>query len=211
MITYFHAACLPVQAVQDEALFRILNIRQKDVALHSSRVAEVAVFIGKIVNLSAPDLRSLLYGTMFHDIGKLAISDQILLSSDPLSPSERQIMQDHPRYGYDLLKNHQRFGSIAYISLLHHERWDGKGYPSKLMGDNIPLLARICAVADAYEAITADRPYRKGKAPDQALEELLKNKETQFDPHLVDIFSQNFDVFKSTSLIKTNFTQYQSG
>lgn len=211
MITHFHSAHLPVQAVQDESLFRILTIRQKDVALHSSRVAEIAVFIGKIVNLSAPELRSLLYGTMFHDLGKLAISDDILLSLDSLSPKERKIIQDHPRYGYDLLKHHQRFGSIAYISLLHHERWDGKGYPSRLSGENIPLLARICAIADAYEAITADRPYRKGKNPNQALEELLRNKGTQFDPHLIDVFSSNFEAFNSNSLLETNFMQYQQG
>lgn len=127
-----------------------------------------------------------LLGTL-HDIGKIAIPDAILHKPGRLNEDEFAVMKTHSEIGYNILKSTIEFQSIAPIVLHHHERWDGNGYPMKLKGEEIPLFSRIIAVADAYEAMTADRVYRARMTKDAAIAELNRCKGTQFDAKIVEI------------------------
>ena len=125
---------------------------------------------------------------MLHDIGKLGIPDRILLKQSPLDDSEWQVMRTHPELGANLLSRFESYREIASVILAHQEHFDGSGYPRGLKGDQIPLFARIIAIADAYHAMTSNRPYRRALPPQQAVRELSQNRSTQFDPALVDAF-----------------------
>lgn len=125
---------------------------------------------------------------MLHDIGKLGVSEQILLKPGSLTPEEYDAIKKHCHYGYDILKDIDYLNEAAEVALYHHERYDGSGYPYGLKNGEIPLLARICALADAFEAMTSDRPYRKAMTVEEAVEEIKRNKGTQFDPSVVEAF-----------------------
>ncbi|HWR42991.1 HD domain-containing phosphohydrolase [Sporomusa sp.] len=170
------------------AFFKALEHRESGTASHSIEVNKIAMAIGTEMQLSREDLANLNWGTLLHDIGKLAIKDAILLKNGSLTTEEYEIIKQHPQIGYYILKDTQYLVKAAEVALYHHERYDGKGYPFNLQGEDIPLLARICAVADAFEAMIADRPYRKGRPWDEAVDELIKHKGTQFDPQIVDAF-----------------------
>jgi len=132
---------------------------------------------------------SLLYlhwGTLLHDIGKLAISADILLKPADLTLAEYELVSEHSAAGAGMMKRLPK--EVRDIVHYHHERYDGEGYPVGLRGECIPILARVCAVADALEAMTSDKPYRKALAPQQAADELFWNCGTQFDPLVVDAF-----------------------
>ena len=123
-----------------------------------------------------------------HDIGKIAIDTEVLNKKDPLTPEEWKIIKKHPEMGYRIAMASIELAAVAEYILSHHERWDGKGYPEGLKGEEIPLLSRIVAIADAYDAMLTDKPYRKKLTKEQAQEELKKNAGTQFDPELVESF-----------------------
>jgi HD-GYP domain-containing protein (c-di-GMP phosphodiesterase class II) len=123
-----------------------------------------------------------------HDIGKIGISDQILNKPDKLSPEEWVEMKKHPEIGYRIAMSSPELVPIAEYILTHHERWDGEGYPQKLAGERIPLLSRILAVVDAYDAMTEDRPYRKAMSKEEAVMEIRENLGKQFDPLMAKIF-----------------------
>ena len=125
---------------------------------------------------------------MVHDIVKIAIEDQVLSKPDRLTLDEYETIQMHCQYGYQLLKAADQYSNIAVNALCHHERFDGKGYPHGLRGDEIPLFSRIIGVVDAFEAMTSDRIYRKGMKVDEAVEELIRCSGSQFDPRVVDVF-----------------------
>jgi HD-GYP domain-containing protein (c-di-GMP phosphodiesterase class II) len=126
---------------------------------------------------------------MLHDIGKIGIDDRILNKPGKLSEEEWVIMKKHPEIGYRIAISLPELSSVAEYILTHHERWDGKGYPKGLIGEEIPLLSRILAVADAYDAITEERVYRKKRSREEALEEIMNHSGTQFDPAIVEIFA----------------------
>jgi putative nucleotidyltransferase with HDIG domain len=170
------------------AIFKALEHRESNTASHSIEVNKIAMAIGAKMHLSAEESANLNWGTLLHDIGKLAIKDEILLKSDMLTTEEYEIIKQHPRIGYYILKDCEYLAKAAEVALYHQERFDGKGYPLNLQGENIPLLARICTVADAFEAMIADRPYRKGRSWEEAVQEIIKYKGTQFDPQVVDAF-----------------------
>lgn len=155
---------------------------------HGQRIWDVASLIGKAFNLSNDKLDDLKLLSMLHDIGKIAIDNSILDKPSKLNDEEWKIMKTHPEVGYRIASAIPELREIATYILSHHERWDGKGYPNKLKEKEIPLLARILTVADAYDAMTNDRSYRKALSKEEALAELIKNSGTQFDPEVVEKF-----------------------
>jgi HD-GYP domain-containing protein (c-di-GMP phosphodiesterase class II) len=126
--------------------------------------------------------------SLLHDIGKIGITDSILLKPDSLTEEEWVEMKKHPVIGYRIASASPDLQQISSYILRHHERYDGGGYPDGLKGEEIPLLARIISIADAYDAMTSDRPYRQGMPKTRAINELKKNAGSQFDPNLVNIF-----------------------
>jgi len=155
---------------------------------HSERVTSYAVMIAEKLKLSLEELERLRYAGLLHDIGKIRIRDHILHKPGRLTDAEFTEMKKHPEYGVEIMEPVKAFQTILPAMLHHHERFDGRGYPHGLAAENIPLSARILCVADCFDAMTSDRPYRKGMPVDDAVSELFKNKNTQFDPELVDIF-----------------------
>jgi len=158
---------------------------------HSDNVTKYALAIAKRMNLPEKDLLCITQAAMLHDLGKIGVHDYILNKPDKLSPEEWEEIKLHSLKGAEILKPLTSFNEIAEIIKYHHEHYDGSGYPKKLKGSEIPLGARILAVADAFDAMISDRPYRKEKTKltvQEALEELKRNKGTQFSPEIVDIF-----------------------
>ena len=155
---------------------------------HSDRVSEYAVLIGQKMGLSEEELKTLKIGGLFHDIGKIGIPDSILLKETKLSDDEYSEIKHHPSIGAHILSNATIFADIIPIVKYHHERYDGRGYPENLVGENIPLLARITAVADAFDAMNSRRTYRNNLELEVIKEEIRKNRGTQFDPKAADIF-----------------------
>lgn len=159
---------------------------------HSSRVADYVTALGEELNLPADRIEFLHYIAMIHDVGKLAIPENILKKEAPLSPEEDSIMKKHSEEGAKIIKNVKYFAPGSDIIKYHHERWDGSGYPSQLKAEAIPQEARILSVADAFDAMTSDRPYRKAMKPQVALRELQKCSGAQFDPEIVNAFATIF-------------------
>jgi putative two-component system response regulator len=158
---------------------------------HSNRVRLVSLDIGKLMNLEIKELQILEYGAMMHDVGKIGVRDAILNKNKSLTEEEFDLIMSHPAIGANIVKNISFFEPMINCIKYHHEKYNGKGYPEGLKGDQIPLLSRIVAVADTYDAITTTRPYRKEKTNLEAVEVLLEGKGTQFDPEIVDIFVNN--------------------
>lgn len=165
-----------------------LQIKNLETQEHTERVSNYCLKIGKALNFTKSQLKQLLLVAQLHDIGKIGIPEKILLKPGKLDEVEFEIMKTHSDKGYRLALLLPELSHIAREILTHHERWDGKGYPLGLKGEEIPLNARIIGVVDAFDAITNDRPYQKGKSKEEALEELKKHSGRQFDPHIVEIF-----------------------
>ena len=167
---------------------------------HSDRVAEFSVLIGKKLGLSEQDLKTLRIGGLFHDIGKIGIPDSILLKEEKLTPDEYSEIKHHPSIGTHILSNATIFSDIIPIVKYHHERYDGRGYPENLKGENIPLLARIATVADAFDAMSSKRTYRNSLDINIIIDEIKKNSGTQFDSRIAEVFlyilENNFDLIK---------------
>jgi HD-GYP domain-containing protein (c-di-GMP phosphodiesterase class II) len=145
---------------------------------------KIAVQLG----CSIKDRESLKIAGVLHDVGKIAVPDSILLKAGKLTSEEYMIIKNHPTIGENILRPVVLLEKERRIIQCHHERWDGKGYPLGLSGTEIPYLARILAVADSFDAMTSDRPYHPAMPLQKAIEELVKNKNTQFDPDIVDAF-----------------------
>ncbi len=155
---------------------------------HGERVGLYCRKIGNSMGLSSSEIGELEVLAMLHDIGKIAIDVRILNKKTPLTKNEWKTLKRHPEIGYRIANSVPELVNIAEYILAHHERWDGKGYPQALAGDKIPLLSRILAVADAYDAMCEGRPYKKAVPVQKAKEELIKNAGTQFDPNVVITF-----------------------
>lgn len=189
------------------ALANAIEVRQADLEEHVERMAEIALTIGRRLRLSRHDLESLELGAILHDVGKIGIPDAILLKPAVLSREERELMKAHTVIGDQMLR-HLDLDEIRPIVRHHHERWDGTGYPDKLAGDRIPLLARIVAVADSVEAMAAHRPYRAALSAAQVRAELAHGRGRQWDPHIVDIALDLID--DETIVFETNGAQISS-
>lgn len=155
---------------------------------HSDRVSDYSVLIGKHMGLDEDSLKTLKIGGLFHDIGKIGVPDHILLKPGKLTDDEYSEIKNHPSIGAHILSTATIFANLIPVVKHHHERYDGRGYPSKLAGNDIPFLARIAAVADTYDAMTSKRPYRDALPLDVVIEEIRKNSGTQFDPEIADVF-----------------------
>ncbi len=168
-----------------------LTIEAKDFYTrgHSTRVVKYALAIAEGLGLSEKEKEIIRNAGILHDIGKIAISDQILGKIDKLTEEEFDTIKKHPALGANILKPLSFLSTEISIILNHHERVDGKGY-YKLSNEEIPLASKILIIADSYDAMTSDRPYRKALSKEQAIQELKNNVGTQFDPHLVEIFVQ---------------------
>lgn len=170
------------------ALSRSIDAKSRWTAGHSERVAAYAERIGRTLSLSVEDMRTLSISSLLHDIGKIGVPEYILDKPDRLSEEEFAAIKIHPAKGAEIIGDIPFYDIIKSGILYHHERWDGSGYPFGLTGEAIPLHARIIAVADVYDAITDDRPYRKGLNRSEAEEFFKKNRTTMFDAMLVDVF-----------------------
>lgn len=157
---------------------------------HSMRVAYFSLVTGAEAGLKPEEMYELELSAIFHDIGKIGTPDAVLNKPSRLSEEEFQIMKKHPENSFEILKEFPLFEKIAQNARLHHERFDGKGYPLGLQGEDIPVAARIILIADTFDAMTSTRPYRKGLPYEVAYEELIQFSGTQFDPHLVQMFIQ---------------------
>lgn len=155
---------------------------------HSERVSAYSVLIGQKMGLSKKDETILKFGGYFHDIGKNNISENILLKETKLTDEEYSVMKTHTTIGVNMFSSNINFKEMLPIIEYHHEKYDGTGYPNKLKGEEIPLLARIIAVADSFDAMTSSRSYREAMSMEYAISEIKRCKGTQFDPQIVDEF-----------------------
>ena len=173
------------------ALAEALEAKDIGTRAHSNRVQHYALDLTAAVAPALAEDVSVEYGFVLHDVGKIGISDRILQKSGPLTPEERRVMEEHPLLGYEMLRD-VTFLSGEGLSVVrnHHERWDGSGYPDRLAGTDIPLAARIFAVADTLDAMTSDRPYRTACSWDDARAEIFAQSGRQFDPQVVEAFRE---------------------
>jgi len=171
-----------------ESLAMALNLRDYETEGHSRRVTALTLHLAKILGFSGEELVNIHRGTLLHDIGKLGVPDSILRKPGLLTDEERKIMQQHPVFAYDLLKSINYLRSALDIPHLHHEKWDGSGYPYGLSREQIPLSARLFAIVDVFDALTSDRPYRKAWTKEEAIEYIKGQKGKHFDPHIADVF-----------------------
>ncbi|MBI2772897.1 MAG: HD-GYP domain-containing protein [Chloroflexi bacterium] len=172
------------------ALSNALDVRDSETEGHARRVVVYLDLVAQELNVPIAERATLLRGALLHDIGKIGVADDILRKVGPLSTSEWTAMRRHPSYGARILAGVPYLSAVAAIIRHHHERWDGTGYPDGLRGDEIPLGARMFAVADAFDAMTSDRPYRRALDPVSARAEILAASGTQFDPAVVEVFME---------------------
>jgi HD-GYP domain-containing protein (c-di-GMP phosphodiesterase class II) len=171
-----------------QMLCAALDLRDQATKGHSLRVARLAVAVGEQMNLADDTLTHLEQAAMLHDLSKMGLSDVILDKAGPLDEDEWEEIQKHPEIAYQIVRDIPFLQRAGEIMLHHHERFDGGGYPRGLVGEEIPLGARIFAVVDAYDAMTSDRSYRRAGSHASAVREIKRNSSTQFDPRVVDAF-----------------------
>jgi len=167
---------------------RALDLRDNDTQGHTERVAELTVRLGRSMGMEETEIAHLRRGALLHDIGKMGIPDAILLKPGPLTQKEWEVMRRHPVYAYELLSPIPYLRPALDIPHLHHERWDGSGYPLGLKGEDIPLAARVFAVVDVWDALTSNRPYRSKVREERAREIIREGSGRDFDPRVVEAF-----------------------
>jgi cyclic di-GMP phosphodiesterase len=188
------------------ALTSALETRDAETHGHSERVVSYSLRLGRECNLSREQMKALEFGALLHDIGKIGVPDAILRKPAKLTEEEWVLMREHPVHGQQILRGIQFLEGAARVVAQHHEKWDGSGYPAAMSGEEIDLCARIFAVADAFDAITSDRVYRKGKPYAVAAQELNEWAGRQFDPQVVAAFhrvpQEDWDQLYHRSLMK---------
>lgn len=171
------------------ALAKALEARDDNTSSHSLGVTRYSMLLGEHLGLEEEELRTLSQGALMHDLGKIGIPDDILKKPGGLDDSEFEIIKQHPMLTSEILDSLETSDHFVAIARSHHERWDGTGYPDGLDGEDIPLLARIVAIADAWDAMTSDRVYRDAMTENIALDIFEREKDSgQWDPYLVDKF-----------------------
>ncbi|HEY3473123.1 MAG TPA: HD domain-containing phosphohydrolase, partial [Anaerolineales bacterium] len=176
-----------------EGWSRALDLRDRETEGHTQRVTDLTLRLARRMRLSESRLIFIKRGALLHDIGKMGIPDYILHKPDELSEEEQRIMRQHPQLAYDMLEPIAYLREALNIPYCHHEKWDGSGYPRGLSGTQIPLEARLFAIVDVWDAITTDRPYRKGWPKQEALQYIREQSGKYFDPQLVEIFLREME------------------
>ena len=190
-----------------DAIMNLMDIKSFDdyTFTHNINVSTISLFIGEALGLDKEDLNDLGTGCMLHDVGKINIPIEILNKNGKLTDSEFAQMKSHPLKGYEILQRSKGISEMARrVSLEHHEKYDGSGYPNRISKDKISLFGRICAVADVYDALTTDRPYRVAMQPYDAMKILVAGIDKHFDPHILNTFIRKFSIYPAGSLIKLN-------
>ena len=189
-----------------EALAAALDAREHETGLHSKRVACHTLVLARRFSHDPHELRQVYWGALLHDIGKIGIPDAILLKQGPLTAAEWQVMRRHPEIGNGILASAPALAQAAQIALTHEERFDGSGYPRGLAGEALPLWSRLFAVIDTLDAMTSDRPYRKGASFDAAKAEIVRCAGRQFDPVAVEAFLAEEAVLRDMVAVKCGET-----
>jgi putative nucleotidyltransferase with HDIG domain len=170
------------------SLISIIEAKDPYTKGHTERVASYSVALANRVDLREDDLKRIMFAALMHDIGKMGVLDEIVNKPGALTEAEWELMRAHPVVGAGIVEKMEFLNGTADIVRYHHEAWNGKGYPDGLRGDDIPLGARIVTVADSFDAMTTDRPYRKALTVDQAIAQLEGGAGVQFDADLVKVF-----------------------
>jgi putative nucleotidyltransferase with HDIG domain len=168
------------------ALTNAVEARDAYTGKHAERVAAYALALGEALDQHWAGSPEIEFGFLLHDIGKVAIPDSILHKPEPLTQQERDLIKQHPVIGWEIVKQVDFLGAASDVVRHHHERWDGDGYPDRLKAEDIPLTARVFAVADTLDALTTDRPYRPASPFTEARELIVAERGSQFDPQCVD-------------------------
>ncbi len=171
-----------------KAILKTLTDKYQEEKVHSTRVSHLCKQMGEALQIRSDDLKELELAGLFHDIGKISIPDAILDKPGKLTKEEYEIIKNHTENGYHILRAADEYSNLAEFALSHHEHWNGQGYPRGLKGEEIPLFSRIICIADAFEAMTSDRVYRKKRSAEEAAQEIIRYAGTQFDPTLAKIF-----------------------
>lgn len=174
-------------------LANAIEVRDPYTRGHVERVMNYAQTIAEYLGWSANEINNLRFGSILHDIGKIHISGEILTKAGPLSEEEWIEMKKHPELGAELIKDIHYLSAARPVILNHHERWDGSGYPYGLVGEKIPVIARIVAIADSFDAMTTKRPYRKALTPEEAFDEVITGSGKQYDPLIVEAFQHAWE------------------
>ncbi|MEX2159987.1 MAG: HD-GYP domain-containing protein [Dehalococcoidia bacterium] len=187
-----------------EALVSALDARDRETKGHSFRVASYVLSMARTLGVpeGTHEWTDMYRGALLHDVGKIGVPDSILHKPGPLTPEEWDSMKRHPDIGHDMLREISFLSGAASIVHAHHERFDGKGYPRGMAGDEIPIGARIFTIADAFDAMTSDRPYRKALKPEMAREEIVRHSGTQFDPQAVQAFLLVYEEMEHNALAR---------
>lgn len=191
MLKDLHSSLAETRELLDELIYAFANAidaKSHWTLGHSERVAEYSVEIAKEMGMDKKNVDNLKTAALLHDIGKIGTYDEILDKPQELTPSEYELVKKHPLKGITILEPIKKMGMILPIIIHHHERMDGTGYPDGLKTEEIPLLARILSVADSYDSMTAERPYRTSLGKEHAVDELKRSSGTQFDPEVIKAF-----------------------
>jgi HD-GYP domain-containing protein (c-di-GMP phosphodiesterase class II) len=171
-----------------EGWSRAMDLRDKDTEGHTQRVTELTLKMAGAAGMDANEIVHVRRGALLHDLGKLGVPDSILLKPGKLTEEEWVVMRKHPQYAFDMLSSVTYLRHALDIPFCHHEKWDGTGYPNGLKGEQIPWVARLFSVADVWDALRSDRPYRAGWPENKVLEYIRTQAGIQFDPKAVDLF-----------------------
>jgi putative nucleotidyltransferase with HDIG domain len=171
------------------ALSNAVEARDAYTGKHAERVTRFAIEIGRELGLARPDAPEIEFGFLLHDVGKLAVPDSILFKPGPLTAEERALMSRHTIVGAEIMRDIEFLGEASKVVRSHHEHWDGTGYPDCLSGEEIPLTARVFAVADVFDALTTNRPYRAALSFAQARRMIDEESGSHFDPRVVEAFA----------------------
>ncbi len=169
-------------------LAQIVEARDTDAGLHLRHIQHYSRALALRLGLDEAQADEIAYAAMIHDVGKAQVSDAVLKKAGPLTPEERLEIQKHSVWGDALLSENEEFREAREVARSHHEKWDGTGYPDGLAGEAIPLAARIVAVADVYDALISERPYKRAWPPGDAIAEIRRMRGGHFDPRIVDAF-----------------------
>jgi putative two-component system response regulator len=180
---------------KDPLMALAAEYKDENTGAHIKRVGGFSGMLAHHLHLPPGEVELIRLAAPLHDVGKIGVPESILLKPGPMTPEERKVMEGHPLIGERLLRGSSAAALRAaeIVALSHHERWDGNGYPHKLKGYNIPLYGRICTIADVFDALTTERPYKKAFPNDKSFELLAAGSGTQFDPSLVELFLAHRD------------------